>query len=143
MSFGSIENIKRHIDKYEEILLLLQQLTSCPPLPVERFINIIYNLNENHEIYIYFYNNKIVGMGTILIERKIIHNGSNVAHIEDIIVDKDHRNMGIAKQIINFLKEKAKKKMCYKIILNCSKELVPFYEKNNFKNSGLQMRIDI
>ena len=143
MIFGSIENIKSHSDKYQEILLLLQQLTSCPPIPIVRYLNIIYNLHENHEIYLYFYNNKLVGMGTILIERKIIHNGSNVAHIEDIVVDKDYRNMGIAKQIINFLKAKAKKKMCYKIILNCTEELVPFYEKNSFKKSAIQMNMKI
>mgnify|MGYP001421655103 CR=1 FL=1 len=143
MIFNSIENIKLHADKYQEILLLLQQLTSCPPIPIERYLNIIYNLHENHEIYIYFYNNKLVGMGTILIERKIIHNGANVAHIEDLVVDKEHRNKGIANLLINFLKQKAKDRMCYKIILDCAEELVPFYEKNSFKKSAIQMRIDI
>ena len=143
MIFGSIENIKSHSDKYQEILLLLQQLTSCPPIPIERYLNIIYNLHENHEIYLYFYNNKLVGMGTILIERKIIHNGANVAHIEDLVVDKEHRNKGIANLLINFLKQKAKDRMCYKIILDCAEELVPFYEKNSFKKSAIQMRIDI
>jgi len=138
-----IENIKIHSEKHIEILELLNQLSSCPPLPVERFLEIIYNLNKNHEIYLCISNNKIIGMATIIIERKIIHNGANVAHIEDLVVDKEHRNKGIANLLINFLKKKAKDRMCYKIILNCTEQLVPFYEKNNFKKSAIQMRIDI
>ena len=35
------------------------------------------------------------------------------------------------------------KKMCYKIILNCTEELVPFYEKNSFKKSAIQMNMKI
>lgn len=143
MIFYSIENIKLHADKYLQIIELLKQLTSCPPLPINRFLDIISNLNKNHEIYVCLYDNKIIGMATILIERKIIHNGANVAHIEDLVVDKEHRNKGIANLLINFLKQKAKDRMCYKIILDCAEELVPFYEKNSFKKSAIQMRIDI
>ncbi len=85
--------------------------------------------------------NKIcfLGSGTIIFEPKIIRNCKSVGHIEDIVVDNKHRNLGIAKKIIDKLLSLANEKKCYKVILDCKYKLHDFYEKLGFENYGVQM----
>ncbi len=105
--------------------------------------NFISSLNENHQIIIIedYITNELIGTGTILIEPKILHNMGKVAHIEDIVVDKNKRGLGIGFKIINYLVNIAKEKKCYKVILNCSEENVPFYEKCGFNQKSKQMSL--
>lgn len=140
---SNIFSLKLNNQYYDDIINLLQQLTTCPRLCKERFDNIINNLDNNHQIYIYKINNKVVGMITLLIEKKIIHNGGSVGHIEDLVVDKDYRNLNIASILINYIKIVSKAQNCYKIILDCDEKISRFYEKNGFYKSAIQMRIDI
>ncbi len=84
---------------------------------------------------------KVVAAGSLFIERKFIHNLSSVGHIEDIVVDKDYRGLGLGKEIVDHLVEVAEKKGCYKVILNCSKRNVGFYKKCNFKEKGVEMAL--
>ena len=80
-------------------------------------------------------------MGSILIEQKIIHNMGKVAHIEDIVIDKNYRKMGLGSKMINKLKKIAKDNNCYKIILNCNEKLITYYEKYGFSQKNVQMAI--
>ena len=137
----SIENIKSHIERKTEIFYLLSQLTDAPEINNEKFKKIISKLNNNHQIFVYIKDDNIVGMITILIETKLIHNGSSVAHIEDLVVDKNYQKLGIAKKLIdfsvNYINNSINK--CYKIILDCKKELIPFYNKFEFEERNIQM----
>lgn len=92
-------------------------------------------------IYILEENNNLVGSGTILFEKKFIHNISLYGHIEDIIIKKEYRKKGLGKLLINNLVQVCKDRKCYKILLDCSIELINFYEKCGFKNNGNQMTI--
>ena len=102
----------------------------------------IYQLNNNHQIYVLIdSSNNIIASGTLLIENKIIHNISKVAHIEDIVADSKFRGKGYGKMMIEYLIEKAKEHQVYKIILNCSDENIKFYEKCGFKLKDNEMAI--
>ena len=83
--------------------------------------------------------NKVTACGSIFIEKKFIHNLGSVGHIEDIVVNKNHRKKGLGKMIINKLTEYAKEQKCYKVILDCAEENVKFYEKCGYKNKGISM----
>lgn len=131
--------IKKFIDRREEIFNLLKQLTDSPVIDREKFITIINNLPENHNIYVYILDDKIVGMITIFTEQKLIHNARCVAHIEDLVVDKNYLNKGIAKQLINYCLNSIDTEKYYKIILNCSENLISFYEKFGFDKKNIQM----
>jgi len=90
---------------------------------------------------------KIVSSTTLVIEPKFIHNLGKVGHIEDAVTDKKFEGKGIATKIIQSLLEEAKKRGCYKTILDCDDELVSFYEKINydgrsFHKHGSCMRFD-
>ena len=128
-------------DFNKNYLNLLEQLTKVDKKKItfEKFKNFIDNLNKNHKIVVIEINNKIVATGTVLLENKIIHGLSKVAHIEDIVVDKETRGLGLGKKLISFLIDIAEKENCYKVILNCKKENIKFYEKCGLKNHAFEM----
>ena len=95
-------------------------------------------LDISHSEYIK-YNDNIAGMGTLFIEDKIIHNFGKVGHIEDIVIDKQYRKLGLGKKLILFLKNKANENKCYKVILNCDNHKIPFYIKCGFIRENNQM----
>ena len=127
---------------YDKLFNLLQQLTDAPLIDKEAYDNIILSINNtpNQNIYIYIKDNNPVGMITLLIEQKLIHEGKCVGHIEDLVVDKKYNGIGIAKELLDFAKSIAKDNNCYKIILDCKREMVKFYEKNEFFEDCVCMR---
>ena len=131
---------KLNKNDYEKYLLLINEFRTTH-FTYEQFINFLDNSQKNTEIIIIEKNNEIIASGTILYEIKLIHNISLYAHIEDIIVLSKYRNNGIGKLLIKYLIDNCKKQKCYKILLDCSSELINFYEKNNFKKNGTQMAI--
>ena len=98
--------------------------------------------NENHIIHVAVLNGKIVGSTTLLIEPKFIHEGGFVGHIEDVVVTKKFEGQGIGMKLVLSLLDVAKEKKCYKTILNCEDNLIPFYEKIGFKQKSTEMRFD-
>ncbi|GFP96528.1 glucosamine 6-phosphate n-acetyltransferase [Phtheirospermum japonicum] len=76
---------------------------------------------------------KIVGTGSVFIEKKFIRNCGKVGHIEDVVVDSSVRGKQLGKKIIGFLSDHARRMGCYKVILDCSVNNRPFYEKCGFK----------
>lgn len=120
---------------------LLKQLTTVGNIKKSEFIlqlDLIKKTN-GHLIFVGEYKNKIIVTGTIIIEKKIIHNCSRVAHIEDIVVCKEYRGYGLGKKIINHLIEISKFYKCYKIILNCNENNKDFYKKCGFKLNNHSM----
>ena len=96
--------------------------------------------DPNHIIHVAEDNGKIVGSTTLLIEQKFIHNGGYVGHIEDVVVSKEFEGRGIGIKLVTSLLEIANTRNCYKTILDCKDELIPFYERIGFKQESKQMR---
>ena len=91
------------------------------------------------EIWIIEYKNIIAATGTIVYEKKFIHNNSSLGHIEDICVKKEYRKYGFGKLIVQHLMKQAKEMGCYKVTLDCSEENSHFYEKCGLEKKGFQM----
>ncbi|MCV0372041.1 MAG: GNAT family N-acetyltransferase [Nitrosarchaeum sp.] len=100
------------------------------------------NSNEDYTIVVAEVDGKIIGTTTLLIESKFIHNGGKVGHIEDVVVDKNYQGKGTGEKIIKYVLEIAKKKGCYKTILDCTDDVKPFYEKIGFKHNANALRFD-
>lgn len=81
----------------------------------------------------------LIGSGTIIYEKKFIHNCGKAAHIEDIVICKTKRHCGLGKELIQFLLNKAHENYCYKVILNCNEAMEPFYEKCGLTQKNIQM----
>ena len=74
----------------------------------------------------------VVGTTTLLVEPKFIFNGGSVAHIEDVSIKKGYQNMGLGRRLVIHATRVAKEMGCVKIVLDCSDETMPFYEKLGF-----------
>ena len=135
-----VKNITNELFAYykEQIMQLYNQLSYCNNVDNRTFIDFINRtttfvyINERMEIQ---------GIISALYERKMIHNGGLVCHIEDLVVDEKYRHKSIWKQLLEKIKEHAKKEGVYKIILNCTDELVEYYKKNGFERKNSQMAL--
>jgi len=135
----NIETIKN------EYLLLLSELTSTTYIETSLFLENIEKIHQMGKIIVGVINNQfingieIVASGTIIIEPKIIRDGKNVGHIEDIVVAKHMRGKGISQQILHILKTIARENNCYKVILDCDNTIKNVYTKNGLDIKGIQM----
>lgn len=82
---------------------------------------------------------RIAAAGSIVIEKKFLHENASAGHIEDIVVHKEYRGKNFGKWIIECLKLLGDRVGVYKIILDCSEANVPFYEKCGFKLKEVEM----
>ncbi|KAL2002236.1 hypothetical protein VTN02DRAFT_383 [Thermoascus thermophilus] len=82
---------------------------------------------------------RVVGTGSLIVERKFIHSLGLVGHIEDIAVEKGQQGKKLGLRIIQALDYVAEKVGCYKTILDCSEANEGFYVKCGFKRAGLEM----
>ena len=77
---------------------------------------------------------KVVGTTTLLVEPKFINKGMRVGYIEDVSVRKGYGGLGIGSQLITYATNDAiSVEGCRKILLYCSKNTMPFYEKLGYK----------
>ena len=97
---------------------------------------------QDHIIYVAVQDSKIIGAATIFVEPKFIHKGGKVGHIEDVVVSKEHQGEGIGLKLIKALIQYAEKKGCYKTVLDCTDEVMPFYKKLGFTRHSNAMRFD-
>jgi glucosamine-phosphate N-acetyltransferase len=122
----------------------LRNLTVAEDIDLENMKKILLEIeNQNSYIYVAKRNKEIIGTATLLIEKKFIHGGGKVGHIEDVSVKKEYEGNGVASEIINSLIEVAKENGCYKIILDCKDKLLPFYERLGFSHSDNCMRLNL
>lgn len=85
----------------------------------------------------------LVCVGSVWFMQKLIRECGIVAQIEDVVTHPDYRGCGFGKMIIEELVREARDRGAYKVILNCSDENIPFYEKCGFTRKENQMRIDL
>ena len=135
----------------EQFNILLSQLTNIDePTPHEikykdtPFDRLMRSCWANRkEVWIVLLNELIIGTYSIVFEQKGSRKKGVVAHIEDVVVHEDYRSMGFGKQIMDSAIKYAKRRGCYKAILECSRDKVKFYEKCGMQEDGVCMRIDI
>lgn len=76
----------------------------------------------------------VVGTTTLLVEPKFINKGMRVGYIEDVSVRKGYDGLGIGSQLIAYaIHDAISVEACGKILLYCSKNTMPFYEKLGYK----------
>ncbi|CAA0818836.1 Glucosamine 6-phosphate N-acetyltransferase [Striga hermonthica] len=131
-------------DKQKGFIELLQQLTVCGPISDEAFkqrFQEIARYGDDHIICVVedCSSSKIVGTGSVFVEKKFIRNCGKVGHIEDVVVDSGVRGKQLGKKIVGFLSDHAREMGCYKVILDCSVDNRAFYERCGFKQKEVQM----
>ncbi len=84
---------------------------------------------------------KIVGTATLVVEQKFIRQAASAGHIEDVVSDKNVRGKGIGKLLVDSLIDLGKVIGCYKVLLDCSDDNVPFYQRCGMTPKERQMVI--
>jgi glucosamine-phosphate N-acetyltransferase len=104
-----------------------------------------WRIMENPKIHTYVIEDGdiIVGTATLYIMEKLIHSGSYVGQIEDVCVSERYGGQGLGQKLVQRLIDESKELKCYKVVLNCSEDLVKFYEKSGFYQKEVQMRFDL
>jgi len=82
---------------------------------------------------------QVVATGTVFIEKKFLRGLGSVGHIEDIAVSKEMQGKKLGLRVINTLTSISENVGCYKTILNCSDDNIPFYEKCGFSKKEDEM----
>ena len=143
--------INEYSDKIDIIkdkhLNLLSELSITSDLNTPLYFEYLKKINNMGCIVVAYLENPlsekfdIIASGTIIIEPKLIREGKNVGHIEDIVVKKAYRGHHISTDIIALLKNIAREHDCYKVILDCKEEIKNVYNKSGFEEKGIQMAI--
>jgi len=133
-------------DYHKGYLELLQHLTLTGDIHISRFQQIFDRVKYNpfHHIFVLLDSagQQVIGSITAIIEWKFIHGGSQVAHLEDVVVSPNHQGQGLGKKLVNHVIQWVCDNYphCYKIILDCKSENAKFYEKCGFRKNGVEMR---
>lgn len=106
-------------------------------------VSVWFSRPVSYKTYVALDGQKVVGTASLLIERKFIHRGGLVAHVEDVAVDANYQGQGIGCSLVGRCIDEARQRSCYKVILNCDDELIAFYEKLGFRQFCNLMRYDI
>ena len=98
--------------------------------------------NPNHVVAVAICGGRVVGTASLLVERKLIHEGGLAGHIEDVAVSARHQGSHIGTRIVEYLLGEARKMGCYRTTLDCEEGLVGFYTRMGFERRGVHMRAD-
>jgi glucosamine-phosphate N-acetyltransferase len=124
-------------------LAALSSLKS-PDLSDEKAIEIFRSrMRSRVQTYVALMDDRVAGTVSLLMEPKFIHNGGLVGHIEDVAVHVAYQHHGVGAALVQHVLEVCRQAGCYKVILDCEPEVVPFYEKLGFHRWELAMRIDL
>ncbi|MGG7664182.1 GNAT family N-acetyltransferase [Dyadobacter sp. BHUBP1] len=139
---GQNNLIFRPLEKEDtySVCLLLEQLSEFPggvdAIDIEESWNKLAACSNAYAV-VGISDDKIVCYGSVIIEYKI--RGGRSGHIEDIVVDQQYRRKGYGDLLITHLTDYCKAAGCYKVILDCYQETVPFYNKLHFNATHFGM----
>jgi glucosamine-phosphate N-acetyltransferase len=141
-SLFELLNLIPHKELMSQYLHVIGYLSIAPDIPIRKFLDSLEEIRSHGDIQVAYTLEDgrcyLHGTATLLYETKISHGCKKVGHIEDVVVLPNQRNLGIAQHLIQTLISNASN-TCYKVILDCKDELLPFYEKQGFRKSGLFM----
>lgn len=83
----------------------------------------------------------VLAAATLLVEAKFLRGCSFVGHVEDVVVSKAARGRKLGAMVMDALVRLARGRGCYKVILDCAKHNVGFYEKLGFKDHAHEMAL--
>ncbi len=93
--------------------------------------------------YGYFDGDELLGAISVIVEPKLIHGGNPAGHIEDVAVRNGSEGLGVGRAMVEHAIEECRRAGCYKVVLDCSIDLVAFYRKCGFRDVGVFMRLDL
>jgi len=124
-------------------LSVLSVLTQAPDVGAEAWAAQFQAMRSESAYYILVIvsreTDQIVGAGGIFLERKFLRGLGRVGHIEDIAIASEMQGKKLGLRIIQALTHISEEVGCYKTILNCNENNIPFYEKCGYERREVEM----
>ena len=134
----------READLGNGFLETLDALRPASDLAPERALEVFRRLDRNQDcvVAVAEVGGRVVGAATLLVEHKFINQAGRAGHIEDVAVAVEQQGRGIGRALVRYLLERAREAGCYKTILDCADDVVPFYEGLGFqrRTNGMDFR---
>ena len=124
-----------------ETLDALRPSSDIDPNKAQHILNQV-DQDPNTVVAVAEQDGRIVGTGTLHILRKFLYGGSAIGLIEDVAIAKDRQRLGAGRAVIDYLLGRAKAVGCYKTVLYCDDEVLPFYRRLGFHHTTNGMRFD-
>jgi glucosamine-phosphate N-acetyltransferase len=87
---------------------------------------------------------EIIATGSVFFEHKLQEgSGRPTAHVSDVIVDERYRGRGLGSAMLDHLKVVAQQHGAFRIMIQCSLALRPFFHANACKDTERQMMLPI
>jgi glucosamine-phosphate N-acetyltransferase len=130
-------------DFYKGYFELLSQLTEAPKVSGATFRNRLFTQRCSPTYFVLVVEDRaksiVVASITLLIEYKFIRGCGKVGHIEDVVVKRSYRRLGLGSILLSRAEALAREQGCYKVILDCSESNTPFYVKSDYEVKGSAM----
>jgi ribosomal protein S18 acetylase RimI-like enzyme len=126
----------------KSLLILYKQLQPDDDPSSMEDSKIVWQEIENNPDIRYFgavENGKVISTCYAVYIPNLTRNNRGICYIENVVTDKDYRNMGLASKVIDMAISYAKEKGCYKVILQSgsSRENAHrFYENKGFDGNS-------
>ena len=102
--------------------------------------------DPNHELIVAEFKGEVIGTLHLTFLPSISHQGGLRAQVESVRVDKECRNRGFGRQMMEWTIERARQRGAHTIQLTSHlsrKDAHRFYEKLGFQGSHLGMKLDL
>ena len=122
-----------------EKLFTIEEEFAFDPKRHKKGLNKIIKNDTIGDVIVVSYNKKVIGMVTILYSVSTAL-GEKVAILEDLVIDEAMRDLGIASQLLSYVKSYLFAKRIKRITLLCdqnNQKAKEFYGKNNFFRSSM------
>ncbi|KAL1863975.1 Glucosamine-phosphate N-acetyltransferase-like protein [Diaporthe australafricana] len=92
-----------------------------------------------HYFMVIEHDSRVVGTGTLVVERKFIHDLGTVGHVEEVSILKEYQSKGLGLKLLGALSSVARNLGCFKSTLGCSEANEAFYVKCGYDKGGRVM----
>lgn len=123
----------------EIVFNLLNEGISFVPIDRDRLSEYweVFSSQANIKGFVGCLDNQVICYCSIVLERKV--RGGLAAHLEDVVCDKNFRNMGVGSIFISEVLSKCKSLGVYKISLQGRRENESFYNRLGFSSRGVSL----
>jgi GNAT superfamily N-acetyltransferase len=100
----------------------------------------------NYTVYVALAGDVIIGAFSLLIMDNLAHGGAPSGIVEDVVVHRNWRGLGVGKQMMRFAMEQCRKANCYKLSLSSNLQRTAahqFYEALGFQRHGYSFMVPL
>jgi GNAT superfamily N-acetyltransferase len=100
----------------------------------------------DYTVYVAAQGTRLAGTFALLIMDNLANGGAPSGIVEDVAVAQDCQGQGIGRKMMDFARERCRKRGCYKLVLSSNRKRVKahrFYESLGYAQHGYSFSLDV